>query len=164
MEDFTGHGRLSPPVHASGMYAYSRPVVHDYGGLEQMTASVHPLLHGSRTAHGAQVSGLSGPGGGGIETPATSNTPTENIPGAGTGPGTSPGGTTGAPTGTVDVSPGGSTGGGGTPGGTIGGGGGEGHLPFTGLAVGAVGAVGGAFVTAGAAMRRFVRRTPSSRF
>jgi hypothetical protein len=141
-------------MHGSGR-RYCPPEVLDYGDLATITAAGHALLGvatspdlsfssaAAPTAGGSLGAGTSGKGGGhgGLDALAGG-------PGAGVG-------------GTADAAPvgggptGGSSGGGGS-GGHGGGGGGE--LPFTGLAAGALAAVGSALAVAGGALRRRVRR------
>ena len=108
---------------------YHPPVIADYGTLTRMTASFHPFL--------AQVAGQD----------LSFSTPDPNTPIHG-------GVQSGGQSGTGGSDPSGSGGGSGNGGG---GGGGGGHLPFTGLAVGAVAAVGSGLSAAGAALRRAVR-------
>jgi hypothetical protein len=116
---------------------YVAPAVFDYGRLVDMTAAVHPLM-------GAQVSDLS------FSSPLS--------PGGIAEGGSDPTGTAG----TVASNGGNPSGGGTSGGGTSGGGGshGGGHLPFTGLAAGAVAGIGSALAAAGGALRRATRRRP----
>ncbi|MFL5779732.1 MAG: hypothetical protein ACJ760_00315 [Thermoleophilaceae bacterium] len=107
---------------------YQSPVVRDYGDLEGITASLHPLVG----AGGADLS---------------FSTPQPYDPGSGGAGGAG---------GVADSGGGGGSGGG--SGGGAGGGGGGGNLPFTGLAVGAVAAVGSGLTAAGTALRGFVKR------
>lgn len=102
---------------------YQSPVVRDYGDLEGITASLHPLVG----AGGADLS---------------FSTPQPYDPGSGGAGGVADSG-----------------GGGGSGGGSGGGAGGGGNsLPFTGLAVGAIAAVGSGLTAAGTALRGFVKR------
>jgi hypothetical protein len=114
---------------------YRPPSIADYGTLAGMTASFHPLL-GQAGAQDLSFSmALHDPdyssGTGGVV----------DSGGGGGGGGSDP--------------TGGSGGGGGGAGG--GGGGGGERLPFTGLAVGAMAAVGSGLTAAGTALRRAVR-------
>ena len=109
---------------------YQPPEITDYGDLRAITATFDRVV-------GVAATDLSfssptppyGPGG-------------TAAGGGGFDPGDSGGGTAGA-------------GGGGAG---SGGGGGGGNLPFTGLAIGAIAAVGSGLAAGGAALRRLVRR------
>jgi hypothetical protein len=118
---------------------YVGPVVVDYGNLVEITAAAH-LLMGA-----ADISDLS------FSSPHT--------PAAGGGPGVEGGGSdppasAGTLTSSGGTSGGGTSGSGASGGGTAGGG----HLPFTGLAAGAVAAIGSALAAGGSALRRATRR------
>ena len=119
---------------------YQRPRIADYGGLRRITAAFNPVL-GHLGAHDLSFS-----------TEAT------DPPLAGGATGQDP---TSARGEVASGSAGGGTGGGAAGGGAGGGGGhggGGGNLPFTGLALGAVAAVGSGLTAAGAALRRALRR------
>jgi hypothetical protein len=135
--------------------AYTRPNVKDYGDLLKLTGDLGMLHVGiggpvlmavsTATSPGGAVAGDSQAGSG--QVPAAGQTPASGqLPAADTG-GANPGN---------GVAGTGSSGGGG--GGSGGGGGGGGNLPFTGLALGAVAAVGGALSAAGVGIRRWLRR------
>jgi hypothetical protein len=113
---------------------YWPPYVKDYGDLRRVTGAVHLLLGAAPTAQDLSFSSPDGSVSSGVAGATASSEPT-NGTGAANGSGT--------------------TGGGGAGGG--GGGGGKG-LPFTGLEVGVVAAVGSALTATGAALRRAARR------
>jgi hypothetical protein len=141
-------------------FEYEYPSVTDYGSLAELTATIHPLLHGSRTAYAAGFSAPTTPGGGGGNGPVVVSGPPQTLPGGTSGNG--PVVNTGGPLGSVNTNVGsGELGAGGSGGGTPSGGAGSGspgHLPFTGFAVGVVAAAGAAFTVAGGVMRRVLRR------
>ena len=151
---------------------YEPPLVLDYGSLVRITAMVHPLAVATGDlSFSSPDQGPAGativPGGGG---PAGGDPPDfVQVPVAGGGPGATDAGdtldtgTSGGDPGDSGVGSGGGSGGagggsgaGGSGGGGSGGGGGD-SLPFTGLAVGAVAAVGSALTAAGTALRRRLR-------
>ena len=115
---------------------YVGPVVVDYGNLVEITAAAH-LLMGA-----AEMSDLS------FSSPHTPSAVLE--PGV-AGGGSDPPGSAGTLTSSGGTSGGGTSGSGGATGG-------GGHLPFTGLAAGAVAAIGSALATGGSALRRATRR------
>jgi hypothetical protein len=128
---------------------YAAPQVVDYGTLVEITAFPHLLL-GTAGVSDLTFSSPNTPGGPGELPGATSGSISDGVdPGtAGTlaTTGTAGGGTQSA--------------GGGAPGGGPSGGGGHGQLPFTGVAVGAIAAVGSGLAAAGGALRRRLRRQP----
>jgi hypothetical protein len=117
-----------------GLALYLPPAITDYGDLRAMTAMSHPLF-----GHVAAASDLS------FSEPHAGAVAGEGASSSGQAP--SGGGGAG---GAAGVAAGGGAGGGG--------GGGE-KLPFTGLAVGVVAAVGSALGLAGATLRRALRRS-----
>jgi hypothetical protein len=119
-----------------GSHEYLSPRVTDYGNLWAITAVVHPLQFGGATPD------LS------FSSPSTRGISPGFVSAATGSGGSGSGGTPGA---------GAETGLGG--GGSDGGGSGSGELPFTGLAVGAVAAIGAGLAGAGGTMRRAVRRS-----
>jgi hypothetical protein len=125
--------------------AYACPTIRDYGDLVQLTGDVGMLHVGIGGPMIAQISGAASPAGGLACATA----------GDGTDPATADSGDSpGSVGGTL-----GTTGsGGGSGGGGSGGGGGGGHLPFTGLALGAIAAAGSGLSAAGVALRRRLRR------
>ncbi len=152
----------------------------DYGDLREITASFRMLVGATSTdmsfsSPGAQQPGPGGTGGDGGPPPGeVQHAVPDNVgnPGprgnAGTDvPGTSadgdaPGGAE-SPDGADSPGAGSDAGGAGSGGGGSSGGGSEGgggSLPFTGLAAGAVAAVGSALAAAGTALRRRTRRPP----
>ena len=117
---------------------YVGPVVVDYGNLVEITAAAH-LLMGATDISDLSFSSP--------QTPGAEGGPF--VAGGGSDPGSaggllSSGGTSG----------GGTSGSGASGGGTASGG----HLPFTGLAAGAVAAIGSALAAGGTALRRATRR------
>jgi hypothetical protein len=119
-----------------GLAVYLPPAIKDYGDLRAMTAMSHPLFGNVAAASDLSFSEPLAPG------PA----------GAGAVAGEGASSSAQAPSG------GGGAGGVAAGGGGAGGGGG-GKLPFTGLAVGVVAAVGSALGLAGATLRRALRRS-----
>jgi len=118
---------------------YRPPTVEDHGDLRQVTGAVHLLLG----AGGMQGLSFSSPDG------SVAGTVQQGGVGGQSG--------SASPNAATAASGGGTTGGGGV--GTTGGGGGGGKtLPFTGLEVGIVAAVGSALATGGAALRKMARR------
>jgi hypothetical protein len=136
--------------------AYTRPTVKDHGDLQKLTGAVATLHVGIGGSATTAVSSPTGPGGAvaGIAHGTTGNDASGQLPASAEGTGSGPGSSGG---GVADVGGGGSGAGGGGGGGS-GGGGGGGSLPFTGLAVGAMAAVGGGLSAAGVALRRWLRR------
>ena len=118
---------------------YWPPHVIDYGDLRTITASLHAPI-----AAGATDLSFSSP----------------HAPGGGYAGGGGAYDPSGSGVGGAAASGGGGSGGGGSGGGA--GGGHGGSLPFTGLAVGAVTAVGAGLTAAGGALRRLVRRRAGS--
>jgi hypothetical protein len=135
--------------------AYSRPTVQDYGDLVELTGDLTMLHVGVGSPTLMAVSSATSPGGSVVgatqASPAAGGQLGTSATGTGTVPGSSGGGVAGTTVG------GGGSGLGGSGGGGSGGGGG-GDLPFTGLAVGAMAAVGGGLSAAGVAVRRWLRR------
>jgi hypothetical protein len=146
---------------------YRPPTVTVHGSVGELTQS-HGLILGAKAlqfgaAFAASLGGNPNPrpgGGGPIPTP-------DVVPDLPNGPGGGGGGGVGdtAPVSDIANTPSGAPGGGGTsPGGGSGGGsaanggGGGGKLPFTGLVVIGVAGVGAAFGSAGALLRRVLRR------
>jgi hypothetical protein len=117
---------------------YRPPNVKDYGDLRRVTGAVHLLLGAAPAAQDLSFSSPDGSVSSGVGGVSAGSGPTSGTAAA-NGAGTSGGGA------------GGGTGAGG------GGGGGKG-LPFTGLEVGVVAAVGSALTATGAALRRATRR------
>jgi hypothetical protein len=115
---------------------YVGPTVVDYGNLVEMTAAVHLLMGAGDTSDLSFSSPLTPSGGG--------------EPGGVAEGSSDPTGTAGS----LASNDGGASGGG-----TSGGGGshGGGQLPFTGLAAGAVAAIGSALAAGGGTLRRAVR-------
>jgi hypothetical protein len=139
---------------ASG--AYVRPTVEDYGDLLKLTGDLGMLHVGIGSPTLMATSSAAAPGGtlagatqagtaqaDGSQLPAAANGGAGDTGGAG-GPGGASGGVAGA--------------GGAGSGSGGGGGGGGGDLPFTGLALGAIAAVGGGLSATGVAIRRWLRR------
>jgi hypothetical protein len=116
---------------------YESPLVVDYGDLRDITVSFHPLVGAGSADLSFSVVAPTHPGGGGDVDPGS----------VASGSG---GGVAGAA----------ASGGGGKG---AGGGGGGGSLPFTGLAVGAVAAIGSGLTAAGTLLRRFTRRRTGGR-
>jgi hypothetical protein len=134
--------------------AYRRPTLKDYGDFQQLTGALGTLHVGIGHSVTMAASSPTSPGGAGAVAGTAQGT------GAGGHLPASAEGTSGAP-GAPGASGGGVAGGNGVgPGGGAGagGGGGGGNLPFTGLAVGALAAVGGGLAAAGVAVRRLLRR------
>ena len=129
--------------------AYTRPTVQDYGDLLKLTGDLGMLHVGIGGPVFMAASATTSPGGSvaGGQLPASAQ-------GTGSAPGDSGGGVAGG----NGAGPGGGGPGGGGSGGGGSGGGGGGNLPFTGLAVGAIAAVGGGLSAAGVAVRRWLRR------
>jgi hypothetical protein len=129
---------------------YIGPRLSDYGGLAAMTAATE-LLYPGMTREQRDLTFSSAHGGTGSVLGTSDTSPTGNDQG-----------TLDAITGTTGgaTDSGGAAGAGGAAGGGSGGGSGAagGKLPFTGLPLVTVGAVGSALVAAGAALRRLARR------
>jgi hypothetical protein len=143
---------------------YEPPTVRDLGRLSVLTAFDGGGLHFAQATLGSLPSGGQTPGGSNTQ-PAGSNvlgasahspSGTAVTPDAsGVADTTASGGHPSSPAGAA----GGGGGGGGELGATAGGGGGGGEqLPFTGMEVGPVAAMGAALATAGATLRRWARR------
>jgi hypothetical protein len=147
-----------------GKREYAGPRIADYGSLESLTATIHPVfgtaLHGA--GHDLSFSGAGGTTTGSGTVAAGGGTPegavlpaTASSPGSTDASGSSPGsaGNPGDASGSLGA---GASGGGSSGGGSGGGGGGD--LPFTGFASGAVAAAGAALTATGVALRRVARR------
>ena len=145
----------------SATATYEPPRVADYGSLRDITAQMDHAFPGFSASGAASVPTGNPPPGGDTPTPTGSGTPP---PGGDTPLGETPGqGVGGEETtsgGTVDHGVAGAeqSGGGGGGGGTVSTGGGEASLPFTGFPAAVAAGVGGAIASAGAALRRAVRR------
>lgn len=131
---------------------YAPPEVVDYGNLVEITAAAHLLMGAadmSDLSFSSPVTPGSGgePGSGALGGDQGGLVTLGETGGSGNAPGTASGGVAGGGVG----SGGGASGGGGA---------GGGHLPFTGLAVGAVAAIGSGMAAGGAALRRASRRLP----
>jgi hypothetical protein len=135
---------------------YMRPTVKDYGDLLELTADLGMLHVGIGGPALMAASSATTPGGslaGAIQA-GTPQADGNQLPAAANGGGGNPGSAGGGVAGAGGTGSGGGSGGGG--GGAGGGGGGD--LPFTGLALAAMAAVGGGLSAAGVAIRRWVRR------
>jgi hypothetical protein len=126
---------------------YEPPAVTFHGRVDELTGSTSAMV-GARVVRFAAAFATS------LHVPVPSSGDVSTGTGSG---GTPPGAPGGGGAG------GGLPGGGAAPGGGAGGGGGGGKLPFTGLAVIAVSGAGAALASAGAALRRFVRRDGAGR-
>jgi hypothetical protein len=136
-----------------------RPTVKDYGDLLELTGDLGMLHVGIGGPVFMAASSATSPGGGSVAGSSQGATATDaggQLPASAQGTGSAPGGSSGGAGGATGAGPGG--GGGSGSGGAGGGGGGGGNLPFTGLAVGAMAAVGGGLSAAGVAVRRWLRR------
>lgn len=134
--------------------AYTRPRIAGYGNLVQMSADAGMLMSGL-----SNMAALSSPAGGVQGGSETGSTPTDTTGSPGTGSvgsenvsGGESGGSAGESTGTGASSNGSGGGSGGE------GSGGDGKLPFTGFPAAIIAGIGGAFTTAGIALRRGFRR------
>jgi hypothetical protein len=131
--------------------AYASPQIADYGDLREVTRSSHLMLGSALDPSGTASQDLSFSG---------AVAPSSAVLGSsdsGSGASPSSGDDASGVAGT-GASGGGGAGAGGGGGGGSGAGGGSGSLPFTGLAVGVVGAAGAAMAAGGAALRRLARR------
>jgi hypothetical protein len=130
---------------------YEAPKIRDLGDLCQITADVHHVTMGVAQAGVSSPMTPGGGGGGGGTTATAGPPPTPDV--SDTSPGTE------GPIGFADTSPEDAQGGSDTPStGTVPGDTTGGRLPFTGLPVAMIAAVGGAMSAAGAAIHRSLRR------
>jgi hypothetical protein len=130
---------------------YSAPDLTYHGTVSELTRSQTLVVAGQAVRFaGAFANSLGGgpiitPGPGEVINPHSGGVITEIASGGATG---------GGPSGATGGGPSGAIGGGGT--------GGGGKLPFTGLAVMGVAAVGAALAAGGVALKRIIRKPPSS--
>jgi hypothetical protein len=129
---------------------YSSPDLTYHGTVSELTRSQHLVVAGQVVRFAGAFANSLGGGNPPIITPGPGEV--INVPGGGNGP-----------TSITEIANGGATGSGpaGANGGGAPGGGGK-ELPFTGLAVIGVAALGAGLTSAGAALRRIIRKPPSS--